>query len=61
MSDNYVIKVCYFCDYPKNVSADYEENIDENGNYHTPDFCGIHLMEDSQENQGEYFVGIGPE
>jgi hypothetical protein len=34
MSDNYVIKVCYFCDYPKNVSADYEENIDENGNYH---------------------------
>ena len=34
MSDNYVIKVCYFCDYPKNVSADYEEYIDENGNYH---------------------------
>ena len=27
----------------------------------TPDFCGIHLMEDSSENPGEYFIGIGPE
>ena len=27
----------------------------------TPDFCGIHLMEDTEENQGEYFIGIGPE
>ena len=24
----------------------------------TPDFCGIHL---SEENNGEYFIGIGPE
>jgi len=27
----------------------------------TPDFCGICLMEDSKENPGEYFIGIGPE
>ena len=27
----------------------------------TPDFCGIHLMEDTEENQGEYFIDIGPE
>jgi hypothetical protein len=27
----------------------------------TPDFCGIHLMEDSSKNPGEYFIGIGPE
>ena len=27
----------------------------------TPDFCGIHLMEDNSENKGEYFIGIGPE
>ena len=26
----------------------------------TPDFCGIHLMEDSSKNPGEYFIGIGP-
>jgi hypothetical protein len=34
MSNNFIIKTCYFCDYPKNVSSDYEKNIDENGNYH---------------------------
>ena len=27
----------------------------------TPDFCGIHLMEDTEENRGEYFIDIGPE
>ena len=27
----------------------------------TPDFCGIHLMEDTEENHGEYFIDIGPE
>ena len=27
----------------------------------TPDFCGIHLMEDTEENHGEYFIEIGPE
>ena len=27
----------------------------------TPDFCGIHLMEDTEENRGEYFIEIGPE
>ena len=27
----------------------------------TPDFCGIHLMEDTEENQGKYFINIGPE
>ena len=27
----------------------------------TPDFCGIHLIEDTEENCGEYFIEIGPE
>ena len=27
----------------------------------TPDFCGIHLMENTEENQREYFINIGPE
>ena len=27
----------------------------------TPDFCGIHLMENTEENQSEYFINIGPE
>jgi hypothetical protein len=26
-----------------------------------PDFCGIHLIESPSENQGEYFIQIGPE
>ena len=26
----------------------------------TPDFCGIYLIEDSTENNGAYFVNIGP-
>ena len=43
MSGNFIIKTCYFCDYPKNVSADYEKNIDENGNYH---FGFIHKYKD---------------
>ena len=34
MSDNYVIKVCNFCDYPKNISADYIlKNKEWNKNY----------------------------
>ena len=26
-----------------------------------PDFCGIHRIEEPNENAGEYFIGIGPE
>lgn len=42
----------------------YDGNRHKLTNYHvfedtcTPDFCGIHL---SEENDNEYFVGIGPE
>jgi hypothetical protein len=34
-NDDYIIKQCYFCDYPYNVPADYEEKINENGVYHS--------------------------
>jgi hypothetical protein len=33
MTENYIIKLCYFCDYPYEVPANYAVNIDENGNY----------------------------
>ena len=35
MADNVIIKSCYFCDYPYDVPADYEDNLDENGVYHS--------------------------
>lgn len=33
-NDNYIFKVCYLCDYPKRVRADYEQHINENGVYY---------------------------
>jgi hypothetical protein len=33
MSEDSIIKSCYFCDYPYKVSKNYEENIDEDNNY----------------------------
>jgi hypothetical protein len=45
----------------------FDGDVNKLTNYHvfedtcTPDFCGIHLMEEENENKGEYFVGIGPE
>ena len=45
----------------------FNGDISKLTNYHvfedtcTPDFCGILLMEESEENVGEYFIGIGPE
>ena len=35
-------------------------NIDLFDSTCTPDFCGIHLIEEG-ENAGEYFINIGPE
>ena len=35
MDDNYIIKSCYFCDYPYDVCSDYEKKLDENGVYHS--------------------------
>jgi hypothetical protein len=45
----------------------FDDDVSKLTNYHvfedtcTPDFCGIHFMEDSDENKGTYFIGIGPE
>ena len=35
MTENEIIKSCYFCDYPYDVPADYEEKVDEYGVYHS--------------------------
>ena len=45
----------------------FDDDISKLTNYHvfedtcTPDFCGINLMEEDNEDKGTYFVGIGPE
>ena len=50
-------------EWKEEILDNYEGDISKLKNYDvfedtcTPDFCGIHLMEDS----GEYFVEIGPE
>ena len=35
MSENNIIKSCYFCDCPYDVPANYAENLDEYGVYHS--------------------------
>ena len=54
-------------DWMEDMMKSYDGDTSHLTKYHlfndvcTPDFCGIHLMEDTEENYGEYFINIGPE